>query len=189
MSFFFSPLPLVPWKFNKRKTQFKLLGCFNSLSFSTISQASKNKGRCLPIIPTEKSSLRPYCKLQGFIKEKSTWSVLLPRSRSHPVLRSSAAVVFLGPGLSGPRAKGWEGRSYLVGAPSPWWEPVAMVKERRASSIKTDLYEYCWYHKYVCRSSQDACWEGGRSGPCACIQETPGGMRAEANVNTTLLNV
>lgn len=28
---------------------------------------------------------------------------------------------------------------------------------------KTDLYEYCWYHKYVCRPSQDACGQEGRS--------------------------
>lgn len=106
--------PLVLRKFNKRKTQLKLLGCFNSLQFSNISQTSRNKGSCLMFILTEKASFRPCCKL-----EKSTGTAIFPRSRSCPMLLSSAAMAFPRPGLSSPRAKGWEGRSYLVGAP---WE-------------------------------------------------------------------
>lgn len=64
-----------------------------------------------------------------------------------------------------------------------------MVKERRVSGMKTDLYEVCWYHKYVCRPSRDSCWkeEGAEHVPTsrACRE----GWRLRANINTKLLNV
>lgn len=68
------------------------------------------------------------------------------------------------PGIQSRRVGGQElpGGSFS-GSPSAWGEPATMAKQRKGFGNKTDLYEYCWYHKYVCRPSQDACGQEGRS--------------------------
>lgn len=76
-----------------------------------------------------------------------------------------------GHGVLGIQSRGVGGQELpgesFTGSPLAW---------RKGFGNKTDLCKYCWYHKYVCRPSQDACWQEGRSRTCAHMQGTPRDM-------------
>lgn len=121
-------------------------------------------------IPTEKAPFSPRWELQGFVKECAR-TALLPQSRSHSPLPSSTATAFPGTASAVPQRNAGK-------AGAPRVSTISVVKGRRVSGVKTDFTNAA----DTVNTSADPHKERGRKEQ----DSAPGGMVAEAPVNTTL---